>query len=74
MVPMMHANLLSLAAVVSIVPAPGFAQIDGATPVPLTDVRISDRFWARLLDTNRRVTVPFGLRKVAQTGRLSNFE
>lgn len=42
-------------------------------PVPFTDVRLSDSFWAPRLETNRAVTIPFALDKNEETGRLDNF-
>ena len=44
------------------------------TPVPFTQVRLVDSFWARRLETNRTVTIPFGFRKSEEEGRIRNFE
>ncbi|MGC9399259.1 MAG: glycoside hydrolase family 127 protein [Anaerolineae bacterium] len=42
-------------------------------PVPFTRVSIDDGFWRPRLETNRRVTLPFALKKLEQTGRIANF-
>lgn len=44
------------------------------SPVPFTKVRLTDSFWARRLETNRSVTIPFGFRKSEEEGRIRNFE
>jgi DUF1680 family protein len=43
-------------------------------PVPFTSVRLTDTFWARRLEINRTVTIPFGFAKSEQEGRMRNFE
>jgi len=42
-------------------------------PVLFTDVRVGTGFWAPRLETNRRVTVPYCLKKCEDTGRIDNF-
>jgi DUF1680 family protein len=42
-------------------------------PVPFTDVRITDEFWSRRLETNRKVSIPFAFRQCEKTGRIDNF-
>ncbi len=42
-------------------------------PVPFTNVRVNDVFWAPKIETNRAVTVPFALNKNEETGRVDNF-
>jgi len=42
-------------------------------PVPFTQVRVNDVFWAPKIETNRAVTVPFALNKNEETGRVDNF-
>ncbi len=42
--------------------------------VPLTDVRITDEFWASRLETNRKVTIPYDFKKCEETGRIANFD
>ncbi len=43
-------------------------------PVLFTDVSFSDTFWAKRLDTNRTVTIPFAFKQSEETGRIRNFE
>lgn len=43
-------------------------------PVPFTDVRLNDVFWAPRLETNRTVTIPHNLAQNETTGRVRNFE
>jgi DUF1680 family protein len=42
-------------------------------PVPFTEVRFTDAFWAPRLETNRAVSVPYALRMNEETGRVDNF-
>src|SRR5689334_10142682 len=42
-------------------------------PVPLTQVKLTDEFWAPRLETNRVVTIPHNFRMCRQTGRVDNF-
>jgi hypothetical protein len=42
-------------------------------PVPFTQVKIADGFWAPRIETNRTVTVPHDFEKCEETGRISNF-
>lgn len=42
-------------------------------PVPFTNVRITDAFWAPRLETNRRVTIAYDFAKCEETGRIDNF-
>ena len=43
------------------------------TPVPFTQVRLTDDFWRPRLETNRTVTIPFLWKKNEETGRVDNF-
>jgi hypothetical protein len=43
-------------------------------PVPFRHVRITGGFWAPILRTNRRETLPFIFQKCEEYGRVSNFE
>ncbi|MBM3293284.1 MAG: hypothetical protein FJY82_02040 [Candidatus Aminicenantes bacterium] len=43
------------------------------TPVPFTDVRLTDAFWLPRIETNRTVTIPFLWKKNEETGRIDNF-
>lgn len=51
-------------------PATGYPR----RSVPFTDVRLTDRFWASRVETNRTVTIPFGFDKSEDEGRIRNFE
>jgi DUF1680 family protein len=42
-------------------------------PVPFTQVKLADAFWAPRLETNRTVSVPYALRMNEETGRVDNF-
>jgi len=42
-------------------------------PVPFTQVKFTDSFWAPRLETNRAVSVPYALRMNEETGRVANF-
>ncbi len=42
-------------------------------PVPFTDVKFRDDFWAPRLETNRTVTIPHDFAMCEKTGRLANF-
>lgn len=44
------------------------------TPVPFTDVKITDRFWSNRIKTNHDVTIPIAIQKSRETGRIRNFE
>lgn len=73
-------RLLELTLAVVLLPAmAGVAQdgTRGAYPiaaVPFSEVRLTDTFWASRVETNRRVTIPFGFRKSEEEGRIRNFE
>ena len=42
-------------------------------PVPFTQVKLTDSFWAPRLETNRTASVPYALRMNEETGRVDNF-
>jgi len=42
-------------------------------PIPFTQVRFEDDFWAARLETNRTVTIPHVFAKCEETGRIDNF-
>src|SRR5512136_358706 len=44
------------------------------TPVPFTQVKFSDTFWAPRLEANRTVTIPHIYRKLEEVGRISAFD
>ncbi len=60
-----------------IIPASGGNEAPGRDypirPVAFSQVKIRDSFWRPRLETNRRVTLPFALKKCEETGRLDNF-
>lgn len=43
-------------------------------PVPFTQVKVHDKFWAPRIHTVCTTTIPFALRQCAETGRIRNFE
>ncbi len=43
------------------------------SPVPFTQVHVTDGFWAKRIQTNREVTIPFGFDKCEKEGRIRNF-
>ncbi len=43
------------------------------TPVPFTNVHLTDEFWAPRIETNRRTTIPYCFTKCQETGRIDNF-
>jgi len=42
-------------------------------PIPLTTVKITDNFWKYRIETNRKVTIPYALKKCEETHRIDNF-
>src|SRR5688572_22866478 len=42
-------------------------------PVPFTEVKFRDEFWAPRLETNRTVTIPHDFAMCEKTGRIANF-
>ncbi len=42
-------------------------------PVPFTEVRLTDNFWSKRIETNRNVTIPYAIRKCREEGRIRNF-
>lgn len=43
------------------------------TPVPFTEVHVTDNFWAERIKTNHEVTIPIAIQKSEETGRIDNF-
>jgi DUF1680 family protein len=43
------------------------------TPVPFTDVKVTDQFWGQRLKASREVTIPLAFSKCEETGRYANF-
>ncbi len=66
--------VILLAAACAKAPAPPAAGPDyPIRPIPFTQVKVDDVFWAPRMETNRAVTVPFALNKNEETGRVDNF-
>ncbi len=42
-------------------------------PVPFTDVKVTDHFWAPRIQKNHEVTIPIALKQCYLTGRIDNF-
>ncbi|MGQ9672431.1 MAG: glycoside hydrolase family 127 protein [Candidatus Aminicenantales bacterium] len=42
-------------------------------PVPFTQVKLNDEFWAPRLETNRTKSIPYAFRMNEETGRVDNF-
>ncbi len=53
--------------------SPGSAKDYPIRPVPFTQVRVTDAFWAPRIETNRTVTIPAIFELCESTGRLDNF-
>lgn len=43
------------------------------SPVPFTEVHVTDNFWANRIKTNHDVTIPIAIQKSEETGRVDNF-
>ncbi len=43
------------------------------TPVPFTQVKVTDNFWSKRIKTNHEVTIPIAIQKSEETGRIDNF-
>ena len=56
--------------------APGYtAERDyPIRPVPFTQVKAKDAFWAPRIETNRKETIPYAFSKCEETGRMDNFD
>lgn len=52
---------------------PASAAGRGLSPVPATDVRLTDGFWAPRLEVLRDVTIAHEIRMCEETGRIHNF-
>lgn len=42
-------------------------------PLSLSQVRITDKFWAPRIKTNAKITIPHVIKKCEETGRIANF-
>ncbi len=43
------------------------------SPIPFTEVHVTDNFWAGRIKTNHEVTIPIAIQKSDETGRIDNF-
>ena len=43
-------------------------------PVPFTEVKLTDPFWAPRIETNRTETIPYAFGKCEENGRMDNFD
>jgi hypothetical protein len=43
-------------------------------PVNFNNVKVTGKFWASRIETDRTVTIPFAFKKSEETGRIRNFE
>jgi DUF1680 family protein len=43
------------------------------SPVPFTEIQLTDSFWSKRVSTNRTITIPFGFQKCEEEGRIRNF-
>lgn len=66
---------IALAAATCVVATQAQAQLKDypIQPVPFTDVRVDDAFWAPKIEVNREVTIPYVLRMCKEHGRINNF-
>jgi uncharacterized protein len=68
--PLLPALLLSLISVPTAMEEPGDYPI---APVPFTDVKVRDTFWAPRLAISLKETIPHCFEQCEKTGRLANF-
>jgi hypothetical protein len=54
--------------------AAGEAPFRKLAPVPFTDVKFTDGFWAPRLETNRTRSIPYNFKMCEDTGRITNFD
>lgn len=43
------------------------------SPVPFTEVEVSDSFWKERMEINRKVTIPIAFQRSEESGRIKNF-
>ena len=70
--------LLTIASVVFLIPGcvkkPSTIADYSIQPVPFTDVKLTDNFWAPRIRKNASVTIPIAFGYCESTGRVKNFE
>lgn len=73
----MH-NRLNIVIIAALMALPLSAQKKShgypVSPVPFTQVKVTDHFWGQRLDASRKVTIPLAFSKCEETGRYRNFE
>ncbi|MCX5676403.1 MAG: glycoside hydrolase family 127 protein, partial [Planctomycetota bacterium] len=74
----MALDRLAIVAVVlgaaSLAAAAAEAPLRKLAPVPFTDVKFADGFWAPRLETNRTKSIPYNFKMCEDTGRITNFD
>lgn len=71
----MNKRLILIATILSVMVSCTRKQKDyPIRPVPFTDVRVADNFWAPRIKINQEVTIPIALRQCEITGRIRNFK
>lgn len=73
----MHNRLfIVIIAALMALPLPAQKKSHGypVSPVPFTQVKVTDHFWGQRLDASRKVTIPLAFSKCEETGRYRNFE
>ncbi len=65
--------MLALAALLLLAACSGGPPDYPFTPVPFTEVHLTDAFWADRIETNRTVTIPHVFARCEAEGRLDNF-
>lgn len=70
-------QILLTVALVCMFAGNGAAEVSSAgypiTPVPFTQVKVTDSFWGHRLESARKVTIPLAFSKCEETGRYENF-
>lgn len=66
--------LMFLFAAGGVINAQGSGKDYQFKPVPFTQVKFTDKFWAPKLKTNKEVTIPIIFKKNQETGRVDNFK
>lgn len=65
--------LLTIAAVTAALALKAQQRDYPIQPVPFTQVKVDDSFWAPKIEVNREVTIPYVLRMCREHGRINNF-
>jgi DUF1680 family protein len=70
---MMKRTMLTIAAAVAALALRAQQRDYPIQPVPFTQVKVDDSFWAPKIEVNREVTIPYVLRMCREHGRINNF-